>query len=77
MCYYTLLQSSSSVSSIRRWFSTRETADNLEEVRAFVPGIRPGEQTTKYIDKVLTRLTLIGALYITFICLIPSSCVTQ
>lgn len=66
------LQSSSSVSSTRRWFSNpRETADNLKKSGAFVPGIRPGEQTAKYIDKVMTRLTLVGALYITFICLIP------
>jgi preprotein translocase subunit SecY len=50
---------------------TRETADNLKKSGAFVPGIRPGEQTAKYIDKVMTRLTLIGAMYITFICLIP------
>ncbi|OMP14036.1 Ribosomal protein L36 [Corchorus olitorius] len=52
-------------------FNPRETADNLKKSGAFVPGIRPGEQTAKYIDKVMTRLTLIGALYITFICLIP------
>ena len=62
----------SSVSFTRRWFSTRvKTADNLKKSGAFVPGIRPGEQTAKYIDKVMTRLTLAGALYITFICLIP------
>lgn len=52
-------------------FNPRETADNLKKSGAFVPGIRPGEQTTKYIDKVMTRLTLVGAMYITFICLIP------
>ena len=52
-------------------FNPRETADNLKKSGAFVPGIRPGEQTAKYIDKVMTRLTLVGALYITFICLIP------
>ncbi|BAX54337.1 preprotein translocase subunit SecY [Photobacterium damselae subsp. piscicida] len=52
-------------------FNPRETADNLKKSGAFVPGIRPGEQTAKYIDKVMTRLTLSGALYITFICLIP------
>ncbi|WP_410059529.1 preprotein translocase subunit SecY, partial [Salmonella enterica] len=50
-------------------FNPRETADNLKKSGAFVPGIRPGEQTAKYIDKVMTRLTLVGALYITFICL--------
>lgn len=52
-------------------FNPRETADNLKKSGAFVPGIRPGEQTANYIDKVMTRLTLAGALYITFICLIP------
>ena len=52
-------------------FNPRETADNLKKSGAFVPGIRPGEQTTKYIEKVMTRLTLAGAMYITFICLIP------
>ncbi|AMA64758.1 Protein translocase subunit SecY [Candidatus Arsenophonus lipoptenae] len=52
-------------------FNPRETADNLKKSGAFITGIRPGEQTAKYIDKVMTRLTLIGALYITFICLIP------
>ena len=46
-------------------FNPRETADNLKKSGAFVPGIRPGEQTAKYIDKVMTRLTLVGALYIT------------
>jgi preprotein translocase subunit SecY len=52
-------------------FNPRETADNLKKSGAFIPGIRPGEQTSKYIDKVMTRLTLTGALYITFICLVP------
>ncbi len=52
-------------------FNPRETADNLKRSGAFIPGIRPGEQTSRYIDKVMTRLTLAGALYITFICLIP------
>jgi len=52
-------------------FNPRETADNLKKSGAFVPGIRPGEQTSKYIDKVMTRLTLAGAMYITFICLVP------
>ncbi|PWI33651.1 preprotein translocase subunit SecY [Vibrio albus] len=57
-------------------FNPRETADNLKKSGAFVPGIRPGEQTAKYIDKVMTRLTLAGALYITFICLIPQFMMT-
>lgn len=52
-------------------FNARETADNLKKAGAFVPGIRPGEQTAKYIDGVMTRLTLIGALYITSVCLLP------
>lgn len=52
-------------------FNPRETADNLKKQNAFIPGIRPGEQTSRYIDKVMTRLTLAGALYITFVCLIP------
>jgi preprotein translocase subunit SecY len=52
-------------------FNPRETADNLKKSGAFVPGIRPGEQTSRYIDKVMTRLTLAGALYITFVCLVP------
>ena len=52
-------------------FNSRETADNLKKSGAFVPGIRPGEQTAKYIDKILLRLTLAGAIYITFVCLLP------
>ncbi|MHB1230112.1 MAG: preprotein translocase subunit SecY [Halothiobacillus sp.] len=52
-------------------FNARETADNLKRSGAFVPGIRPGEHTARYIDKVLTRLTFWGALYITAVCLLP------
>jgi preprotein translocase subunit SecY len=52
-------------------FNSRETADNLKKSGAFVPGIRPGEQTAKYIDKILLRLTFAGAIYITFVCLLP------
>jgi preprotein translocase subunit SecY len=52
-------------------FNARETADNLKRSGAFVPGIRPGEQTARYVDKVLTRLTFWGALYITAVCLLP------
>jgi preprotein translocase subunit SecY len=52
-------------------FSSKETADNLKKSGAFVPGIRPGEQTGRYLDKVMKRLTLAGALYICLICLIP------
>lgn len=52
-------------------FNPRETADNLKKSGAFVPGIRPGEQTSKYVEGVILRLTLIGAIYITLVCLIP------
>ncbi len=52
-------------------FNSRETADNLKKSGAFVPGIRPGDQTARYIDKILLRLTFIGAAYITFVCLLP------
>jgi preprotein translocase subunit SecY len=52
-------------------FNSRETADNLKKSGAFVPGIRPGDQTARYIDKILARLTLAGAIYITFVCLLP------
>jgi len=52
-------------------FNSRDTADNLKKSGAFVPGIRPGEQTAKYIDKILMRLTLAGAIYITGVCLLP------
>ncbi len=52
-------------------FNSKETADNLKKSGAFVPGIRPGEQTSRYIDKILMRLTLAGALYITLVCLLP------
>jgi len=52
-------------------FNPKETADNLKKSGAFIPGIRPGEQTAKYIDKIMGRLTLIGAIYITLVCLLP------
>ncbi|HEX6993845.1 MAG TPA: preprotein translocase subunit SecY [Gammaproteobacteria bacterium] len=52
-------------------FNARETADNLKRSGAFIPGIRPGQQTAEYIDKVLTRLTLWGAIYVTAVCLLP------
>ncbi len=52
-------------------FNSKETADNLKKSGAFVPGIRPGDQTARYIDKILMRLTLIGAAYITVVCLVP------
>lgn len=52
-------------------FNPKETADNLKKSGAFVPGIRPGEQTARYIDRIMTRLTLVGAIYITLVCLLP------
>ena len=60
MLFYTAIQ-----------YNPRDTADNLKKSSAFIPGIRPGEQTSRYIDKVMTRLTLIGGLYVTFVCLVP------
>ncbi len=58
-------------------FNSKETADNLKKSGAFVPGIRPGEQTAKYIDKILLRLTLVGAVYITLVCLLPEFLIVQ
>ena len=52
-------------------FNSRETADNLKKSGAFIPGIRPGDQTARYIDKILVRLTLAGSIYITAVCLLP------
>ncbi len=52
-------------------FNSRETADNLKKSGAFIPGIRPGDQTARYIDRILSRLTLVGAVYITAVCLLP------
>jgi preprotein translocase subunit SecY len=52
-------------------FNSRETADNLKKSGAFIPGIRPGDQTARHIDKILARLTLGGAIYITLVCLLP------
>ena len=52
-------------------FNSRETADNLKKSGAFIPGIRPGDQTARYIDKILLRLTFAGAIYITLVCLLP------
>jgi preprotein translocase subunit SecY len=58
-------------------FNSRETADNLKRSGAFIPGIRPGQQTDDYIDKVLTRLTFWGAIYITGVCLLPELLILQ
>src|SRR5882672_7761471 len=52
-------------------YNPKETADNLKKSGAFVPGIRPGEQTARYLEKILTRLTLAGAIYVTAVCLLP------
>jgi preprotein translocase subunit SecY len=52
-------------------FNSRETADNLKKSGAFIPGIRPGDQTARHIDRILSRLTLAGAIYITGVCLLP------
>jgi preprotein translocase subunit SecY len=58
-------------------FNARDTAENLKKSGAFIPGIRPGQQTGDYIDKVLTRLTLWGALYVTAVCLLPEFMVSR
>jgi preprotein translocase subunit SecY len=52
-------------------FNSKETADNLKKSGALIPGIRPGDQTARFIDKILMRLTLVGAIYITLVCLLP------
>lgn len=52
-------------------FNPKDTADNLKKSGAFIPGIRPGEQSARYIDGVMTRLTLVGAIYITLVSLLP------
>ena len=58
-------------------FNARDTAQNLQKSGAFIPGIRPGQQTAEYIDKVLTRLTLWGALYVVAVCLLPEFLVSS
>jgi preprotein translocase subunit SecY len=58
-------------------FDPKETADNLKKSGAFIPGIRPGDQTARYIDGVMTRLTLWGAGYITAVCLLPEFMIVQ
>lgn len=58
-------------------FSPKETADNLKKSGAFLPGIRPGDQTARYIEKIMLRLTLIGAVYITLVCLVPEFLVVK
>ncbi|MBN2678939.1 preprotein translocase subunit SecY [Acidithiobacillus montserratensis] len=58
-------------------FNPRDTADNLKKSGAFVPGIRPGEHTARYMDKILTRLTLWGAIYLTLVCLLPEFLIVE
>lgn len=58
-------------------FNPTETADNLKKQGGFIPGIRPGERTAEYLDKVLTRLTVIGAAYLAFVCLLPEFLIAQ
>ncbi|MDX8399465.1 MAG: preprotein translocase subunit SecY [Gallionellaceae bacterium] len=58
-------------------FSPKETAENLKKSGAFLPGIRPGEQTARYIEKIMLRLTMIGAVYITLVCLLPEFLVVK
>jgi preprotein translocase subunit SecY len=58
-------------------FNARDTAENLKKSGAFIPGIRPGQQTGEYIDKVLTRLTLWGAIYVASVCLLPEIMISQ
>jgi preprotein translocase subunit SecY len=58
-------------------FSPKETADNLKKSGAFLPGIRPGDQTAKYIEKIMLRLTMVGAVYITLVCLLPEFLVVK
>ncbi len=52
-------------------FNPKDTADNLKKSGAFLPGIRPGEQTARYIEKIMLRLTLVGAVYVSLVCLLP------
>jgi preprotein translocase subunit SecY len=58
-------------------FDTRESSDNLKKSGAFIPGIRPGEHTARYLDRIITRLTLIGSLYLIFVCLFPEAIIVS
>jgi len=58
-------------------FNPKDTADNLKQHGGFIPGIRPGERTAEYIDRVLTRITFVGALYLVFVCLLPEFIIAQ
>ena len=58
-------------------FSPKDTADNLKKSGAFLPGIRPGEQTARYVEKIMLRLTMVGAVYIALVCLLPEFLVVK
>ncbi len=58
-------------------FSPKETAENLKKSGAFLPGIRPGEQTAQYVEKIMLRLTMVGAVYISLVCLLPEFLVVK
>ncbi len=58
-------------------FNPKDTADNLKKAGGFIPGIRPGQPTAKYIDSVLTRITVVGAIYVTLVCLLPQWLINQ
>ena len=58
-------------------FNPKDTADNLKKYGGFVPGIRPGENTANYLDYILTRLTVLGAIYLSFICLLPELLISK
>jgi preprotein translocase subunit SecY len=58
-------------------FNPEDTAENLKKYGGFIPGIRPGEKTAKYLDYVLTRLTVVGALYLSAVCLLPEILISQ
>jgi len=58
-------------------FNPEETAENLRKYGGFLPGIRPGKRTAEYLDYVLTRLTVIGAAYITAVCLLPEALIAR
>jgi preprotein translocase subunit SecY len=58
-------------------FNPAETADNLKKQGGFIPGIRPGERTAEFIDKVLSRITVLGAAYLVIICMLPELLVSQ
>ena len=61
----------------RQVFNPKDTADNLKKYGGFVPGIRPGENTANYLDYILTRLTVLGAIYLSFICLLPELLISK